>query len=114
RSLTLCNIPLEEQLFSLFYQPTVSTKDILISEILFNPKEGGVDFVEIYNNSNLPINIQGFTLGNRVVTHDFYLLPPQQYLALTTNKRVLLQQYPNAFADNIRSEERRVGKDGRS
>lgn len=101
RSLTLCNIPLEEQLFSLFYQPTVSTKDILISEILFNPKEGGVDFVEIYNNSNLPINIQGFTLGNRVVTHDFYLLQPQQYLALTTNKRVLLQQYPNAFADNI-------------
>ncbi|HEY5826377.1 MAG TPA: lamin tail domain-containing protein, partial [Cyclobacteriaceae bacterium] len=38
--------------------------DILINEILFNPKPTGVDFVEIYNHSPKFINLKNYKLAN--------------------------------------------------
>ncbi len=43
---------------------TINSNDLLISEILFNPKPGGDDFVEIYNASKSIINLEDLSIAN--------------------------------------------------
>ncbi|MES2591114.1 MAG: lamin tail domain-containing protein [Bacteroidota bacterium] len=96
-------------------QPAIPN-DIVINEILFNPKINGVDFVEIYNRSNKVIDLKTITLSqydtvNNVLTNvedittDGYLLFPQEYLVLSQNTVSVKNQYttsnPTGFLDMI-------------
>ena len=99
--LKICNIELPIFETKLFDQKEIKAGDIVINEVLFNPREGGVDFVELYNQTEFPINLQKFKLGNRVITNHFFLLEAKQYLAITTNKKIIAQHYPNAIQENI-------------
>lgn len=86
--------------------------DVLLNEILFNPPEGGVDFVEIYNRSRKYIDLKNWSLGNvkngqpdvfRILTTENYILPPFGYLALTINPELLKSLYPiNKFGNVLR------------
>ena len=38
--------------------------DFVINEVLFNPFTGGVDYVELVNNSDRPLNLKGWMLAN--------------------------------------------------
>lgn len=93
---------------------TAQKNDIVINEILFDPKTGGYDFVEIYNRSNKVIDLKTLTLSqydtiNNVLTSiktistDGYLLFPSEYLVLSVNGTAVKTQYnttnPNAFLD---------------
>ena len=80
-----------------------SPSDIVLNEILFDPKGNGVDFVEIYNRSPKVIDLRNLTLANmdtlsgsllsiKDITDEGYLFFPQSYLVLTTDP------------DNVRSE----------
>ena len=80
------------------------SSDLVINEILFNPGESGVDFVEIYNRSEKIINIRYFNLANREsftsefkncfpIIKEYYLLFPGEYLLLTTNTDIIQQQH---------------------
>lgn len=80
----------------LFQQGPTEANDIVINEILFNPRDGGVDFVELYNRRPYPINLQGWRLGSREISTKMLLVQPQQYLALSTDSSVLHRQYPTA------------------
>lgn len=85
--------------------------DILISEILFNPRKEGVDFVELYNNSGHEIDLQDLTIGNlplpdtlkrsKPLTGEQFLLQAGEYIALTADPEKVKSQYftenPNAF-----------------
>ncbi len=86
--------------------------DIAINEILSDPNTGGVDYVEIYNNSSKVIDLKSITLSQydtitnvitspKVITADGYLLFPQDYLVLSTNSDAVKSQYyttnPKAF-----------------
>ncbi|MGQ0827343.1 MAG: lamin tail domain-containing protein [Bacteroidota bacterium] len=88
--------------------------DLVINEILFDPKTGGVDFVEIYNRSTKPINLKTITISqydtiNNVlmsvsnISTNSYLIFPQEYLVLSENKSAVKDQYrstnPNGFLD---------------
>jgi hypothetical protein len=77
--------------------------DVLLSEILFNPRAGGVDFVEVHNPSGKFISLANWSLGSvsagvagafRTLTAGDVVLAPGTYLAFTTNVAVLRQQYP--------------------
>jgi len=79
--------------------------DVVINEILFNPKPFGVDFVEIINRSQKYINLKNFTIGNfesgtatnaKVITTDDLLLPPQHVMAFSTDPFTTLSHYPKA------------------
>lgn len=89
---------------------TAQPGDLLINEILFNPRQGGVDFVEIYNNSPKYINLKNWSLANReedvftntkVITDNDYILSPQEYLVFTPDGIVIQNQYPNSIEKNL-------------
>jgi hypothetical protein len=85
--------------------------DVIINEILFNPKPNGVDYVEIYNRGNKIINLKQIHIANRNSTGvissitqlstDDYLLFPQDFIVITENPGIVKSQYitlnPDAF-----------------
>jgi len=84
--------------------------DVLLSEILFYPRSGGVRFVEIYNHSGKPINLKNWQLANREgdslvnispITEENYQLASEQYVALTEDATTLIADYPSASAGNM-------------
>jgi hypothetical protein len=79
--------------------------DIIINEVLFNPRSGGVDFVELVNRSSKYINIKNWQLGNvrpdstadnKTISPETFIMAPQQYLVLSTQPEVVQKHYPAA------------------
>ncbi len=75
--------------------------DLIVNEILFNPKVGGSDFVELYNKSQKLISLRGMILINRQkplggirspITAD-YLLAPGRYVAVAVAKNDIQRRY---------------------
>ncbi|WDF68899.1 lamin tail domain-containing protein [Sphingobacterium oryzagri] len=75
--------------------------DLIINEILFNPKPGSVDFVEIFNRSDKTINLQGWQLGNRVITSQFHPVAPAEYRVFTIDEQAVYASYPRAVRANF-------------
>lgn len=94
-----------------FYPLALRPGDILINEILFNPINDGVDFVEIYNNSSFPVDLHEVYLANtndtdlirtvRRVSETPYLFRSGELLVLSTDPEKVKSQYftsrPHAF-----------------
>jgi hypothetical protein len=78
--------------------------DIVINEILFNPKDDGADYVELYNRSNRILDFSNLKLANRSATSELsnvkkisdttILFYPSTYLLLTTDIEKVAAQYP--------------------
>lgn len=77
--------------------------DIMVSEVLFNPRPGGVDFVEIHNTSEKFIDVEGWTLSNGEghIPLPAIQLEPGAWLALTSDPETVRQQYPGAWSGNL-------------
>ncbi len=86
--------------------------DIIINEVLFNPKPDGVDFVEIYNNSqkNIALNklwLSGYDTYFNVLKYAYTITTSCQiifkgdYMALTTDPTIIKQQYKTLSPDNF-------------
>ncbi|MEQ6121801.1 lamin tail domain-containing protein [Reichenbachiella sp. MALMAid0571] len=78
--------------------------DIVLNEILFNPRSGGVDFVEVYNKSDKAINLKNWQLANynsageidadKISVTDYVFLP-HTFLVFTSNATTLKADYPS-------------------
>ena len=84
--------------------------DVVINEILFNPRPFGVDFLEIYNRSHKYINLKDWSIGNfidgnatnlRLITSDDFLIPPQSILAFTVDPLTIKSHYPLANSNAL-------------
>lgn len=96
-----------------FILPAEAIKgDIIINEVLFNPKTGGSDFVEVYNNSSKYINLKNWKLANFDFEEDTlgsvvnisdknYVIQPQQYLVLTKDVTNIQANYPRSLGKNF-------------
>src|SRR5690606_656310 len=77
--------------------------DVVINELLFNPKPGGVAFVELFNRSPKFITLQHWSVVNYSgsgpdrsipsTTNDL-LLKPGDYGVLTSDPDALMNHYP--------------------
>lgn len=84
--------------------------DVVINEVLFNPRTGGADFVEIYNNSNKYISLQNWNLANlekdsidnyKLVSDIPLMLAPSSFLVFTKDKQNIVFEYYRAVKNNI-------------
>jgi hypothetical protein len=102
--------------FSFGVPQLANEKDIIINEVLFNPKEDGVDYLEIYNNSNTFIDLSELRIANffefggilntensKIITEEPFIIKPSEYLILTTDSAKVKAQYetenPYAFIE---------------
>ena len=93
----------------------ISAGDILINEILFDPINPGVDYVELYNYSDKTFDLSELKLGVikesfpnpadtvlKEISADSRLFMPGNYLLLSTDGYTVCQQYacePNNYHD---------------
>ncbi len=84
--------------------------DIVVNEILFNPRPTGVDFVEIYNRSLKTIDLKNWSIRNfatategkaLVISDDVCLIHPNEYRVFTENGNVLKGEYVMAIEQNF-------------
>ncbi|MBE7177409.1 MAG: lamin tail domain-containing protein [Mucilaginibacter polytrichastri] len=97
--------PSDPELISLsFFRPdNVRPNDLLISEVLFNPRPGGVDFVEIVNASNKTIDPATLSLANinnkdsvaaiKSLVKTAPLMLPGEYRVFTTDPEKIRSEY---------------------
>ena len=82
----------------------VEVGDVVINELLPNPRTGGVKFVELYNASSKVLNLQNWRLANlnsagepanfRTISSQVLLLGPQDYIVFTDDAAILAREYP--------------------
>nr|MBC7613190.1 lamin tail domain-containing protein [Pseudopedobacter sp.] len=111
-SLTDCGSNILSTQTQTFIYPAIAAKnDVLINEILFNPRSGGVDFVEVYNNSdkildfhNLKIaavNDKDSVIQVKNISGAQLIFQPQTLWVITSNPDTVKSQYftahPNHF-----------------
>ncbi len=87
------------------------TMDIVINEILFNPKTNGYDYVELYNRNNKIIDLKQLYIANRDITGSLnsskqissspFLFFPGEYFVATENSLWLQQNYNVKNPDKI-------------
>jgi hypothetical protein len=84
--------------------------DVVVNEILFNPRPGGEDFIEVVNRSSKYLNLQNWKLANRtngeisgaqIISTELLLLAPGEFLVFTSDIGVLLSEYPAGHADRF-------------
>jgi len=84
-------------------QPDIADSlDIIINEILFNPKPGGYDFVEIYNRSGKILDLQNWkiqsvkntnSISEVSISENSLLVKPFDYRAFTYSLAYLQKEY---------------------
>lgn len=92
----------EDIILNLVVSEPATKGDILINELLFNPISDGVDFIEIYNNSEKFIepsilflryvSSSGTETNKKILISE--IMYPHTYLALTSDTAKLSTQYP--------------------
>lgn len=84
---------------------TADSLDIVVNEILFNPRSGGVDFVEFYNASEKFISLKGWKVSNAsgqiseaidLSRTQVQLINPLEYFVLCSDPQVVSLQYPQS------------------
>jgi hypothetical protein len=84
--------------------------DLIINEVLFDPRGSGVDFVEIYNHSSRYISLKDWRLANysndtianeKIISDQQIILFPGEYLVLTTDASNIAAEYPLAHVNRI-------------
>ena len=108
-----CSRNLIEEAFSYkdFTLPEpADSADLLINEILFNPRPGGVDFVEVYNQSSKYIDITGWMLGNFendnienlvIIPNNYAIIEPNSFVVFTVDPDILIADYPHSIEESI-------------
>ncbi|MCR4417055.1 MAG: lamin tail domain-containing protein [Ignavibacteria bacterium] len=77
---------------SVIIKPGIPPKSVLISEVMFDPRTGEPEWIELFNNTNSRINLKGWKLSDVISTptivtitnNDFYF-EPNSLLVIASN-----------------------------
>lgn len=92
------------------YFPKPTHSDILINEVLFNPYDGGDDFVEFVSVSYETLNIKDLKLGNyfagkpdnlKLIAEGYSFMSPNEVLVVTKSASNLKEYYPNTNTSKV-------------
>ena len=77
--------------------------ELVINEVLFNPKDDGVDFLEILNLSDTIFDLSYCQIGNKKQTYSLptFLLYPDSCVAITKDADILCAQFLCKTPENI-------------
>jgi hypothetical protein len=91
--------------------PPTDSGSVVLSEILFNPKLGGGDYIELYNRSENPVSLKSWSFTNlnadgemddlERITDFNLLLKPKSYLVFTENEAFLRDFYADYRKENV-------------
>lgn len=85
----------------LFHTLSVAQENIRISEILFDPVQDGSDYLELYNNGDLPVSLRDVRLAQWKADSIYklylidtsYTIPPNDYVVVTTDAQFVKDNY---------------------
>jgi hypothetical protein len=93
--------------------------DVLFNEILFNPRTGGVEFIELYNRKDHPIDLKNWLLivsdKPAIISTDHLVIEPGDFLVLTRDPEILKADYPKSREDvffRMKNMQALVNKEG--
>ncbi|HSC53971.1 MAG TPA: lamin tail domain-containing protein [Phnomibacter sp.] len=79
------------------------SNDIIVNEILFNPRQQGVDYIELYNRSQKIIDLHEILLANRssngqigtfaTIAAESAAIFPGEFVVCSSNPAIVAQQY---------------------
>jgi len=101
----------ESQLVFALPSPAV-VGDLLLSEVLFDPRANGVDFVEVFNSSDKYLNLAAWKFARitaigisdeKEISSNDLIIGPGDYFAFTTDAEVLHDNYPKGIKENFRT-----------
>lgn len=77
-----------------------AANEVVINEILFNPRSGGVEFVELYNTTEKNILLDDVALQTSTSFNNlqlpYVIIPPFEFVVITENANILKADYPSA------------------
>lgn len=88
----------------------VAVGDVVINEVLYDPRVGGHDFVELFNKSEKVLSLAGWKLANEedgvianatVITTSSVLLLPGGTIAISEDPSNIAWEYPLAHVDRL-------------
>lgn len=95
----------------LFIAKKIGVNDFLISEVLFNPKVNGVDFVEIYNATDHVLDLKDLQIANvdtlgksaniKTISTANLFIPAGAYWVLSTNSDQVKASYFSEYPDHF-------------
>ncbi len=91
---------------------SVYSSGLIINEILFNPFEGGSDFVELYNCGKSIFDLSEFYISGinsetglinetEKITEEHFLMFPEDYIIITENAFAVAAQYKSSYPYNF-------------
>ena len=102
-----CNLRFDDKVIQFGIAQHPRPGDLIVNEVLFNPKDNGSDYIEILNISDKVLNLKKLSIGNRTnkslldsLNFQFGLLP-DQHLCITPDKENILSQYEVKYPDNL-------------
>ena len=71
---------------------------IVINEIHYNPAPGGVEFLELYNAGDQPIDVSGYDVAGKLTLAQGTVIGAGEYLVLTADLSLFSTLYPGVPA----------------
>lgn len=94
--------------FVVFWTTAAAAQSLCISELLYQPRSGEAEYVELYNTTSMPVNLKdyhivrwvGDTLGKHYTLPD-YEVAPHDYVVLTKDASSVVANYQVKYVSKL-------------